>query len=449
MKPTAALVALLVLLSASVAHAQSSGSPDAAAQDLIRQTLLYGIDSQVLDAIQKLRASGDKTFTRELASLLTDQRAPAVQTAVLELLRDQDLRDGEDAAKAILSSPDGVPSDLLSAAIHYASAIKMEGQLALLTPLVDSTDAAASSAAIRALGTSGDPGAVTLLLAKLKDPGFPDGRRNDVILALGDLKSSQATEQLAAIAKNADEDQVRRLYAADSLGKIGDAQALPVLKGMFAEPSALVRAYAASALANFSLDDVLPMLVSGLKDENDKVRLECAKALARTMSSSQAASAVPVLSYKARFDPVGTVRVQSIQTLGSIGTDACFPVLRDLYTAAGSSMDGREAALTALVAKWLPQSLPSIRDVVGQGVLQVDQRILEITGRILATAKDPGLREVYASLLGSKSAAARYSAIQGIAANRFSDLKDRVKKVADTDPAGAVRQQAQAALSQL
>ncbi len=141
--------------------------------------------------------------------------------------------------------------------------------------------------------------------------------------------------------------------------------------------------------------------------------------------------------------------MQSIEALGAIGTDACFPVLRDLYMAAGSSMDGRQAALTALVAKWLPQSLPSIRDVVGQGLLLLDQRILEVTGRILATAMDPGLRDVFVTLLGSKSAAARYSAIQGIAANRFSDLKDRVKKVADTDPAGAVRQQAQAALSQL
>ncbi len=449
MSRRAAALWLGLLLPLVSAYAQDAASQNAAAQELTRQTLLYGIDSQVLDAIQRIRTSEDKSFTKELASLLSEQRAPSVQTAVFELFRDEGLKDGEDAARAILGTPDGVQSDLLTAAIRYLSAIKTQGQLALLTPLVDSVDAAVSSAAIRALGASGDPGAVTLLLAKLKDPAFPEPRRNDLVLALGDLRNSQAVDPLMAIARNTDEDQVRRLYAADSLGKIGDARALPVLKEMFSEPRALVRSYAASALANFSLDDVFPVLVSGLKDENDKVRLQCAKALARTMSEAQAATAVPALAYKARYDPVSQVRIQSIQALGAIGADSCLPVLKDLYTAAGIPMDIREAALTALTTKWLPQSLPTIREVIGQGLQLLDQRVLEVTAKILASAKDPGLKDIYGSLLASKSAAARYSALQGIAANRFSDLKDKVKQIADTDPSGAVKQQAQAALSQL
>ena len=95
------------------------------------------------------------------------------------------------------------------------------------------------------------------------------------------MKDSQATDALIAIAQSRDEDKVRRMYAADALGKIGDPRALPVLKAMYEEHDALVRLYAASALARFGLDSVFPILIQALRDENWKVREQSARSLAR------------------------------------------------------------------------------------------------------------------------------------------------------------------------
>jgi HEAT repeat protein len=254
---------------------------------------------------------------------------------------------------------------------------------------------------------------------------------------------------LLAIARNTDEDQTRRLYAADSLGKIGDARALPVLRDMFAEQGALVRAYAASSLARFSIDEVFPDLLAGLKDENEKVRTQCALALARSLSDAQAVQAVPALAYKARYDPSSVVRVQAIKSLGAIAVPACLPVLQSLFTTSSTPVESRSAALTALVAHWLAESLPAIRQVIADGLTLTDQRILEVTAAALTDARDPGLKDIYASLLGSRSYAARYSALQGIGANKLSELKDQVQKAADTDPIGSVKQMAKTVLSGL
>lgn len=314
---------------------------------------------------------------------------------------------------------------------------------------MDSSDAGVASAAIRAQGKIGDASSAALLEKKLASPDFPDARRSDVILALGDLKDAKAVDALIAIARNTDEDKFHRIYAADSLGRIGDAKAVPVLKGMFAENDALVRAYAASALAHFGLDDVFPMLLRGLKDDDWKVREQCAKALAGKLSSGQADAAVPALTYKARYDPAAQVRLASIQALGSMDSGGAADALADLYLGSGLPMDSREAAFKALAAKSLSRALEAAQKVIASDWKSVDQRALQSTARVLAAVHGGELKDAYVKLLGSTDAAVRAYAVRGIAANGFSDLKDRIKNLPKTDPSPAVRAEAERALGKL
>jgi hypothetical protein len=69
-----------------------------ATRERTRQTLLYGIDSQVLDAVKSLKASKDSSFTRELAQILTESLSVDVRVAVLDLFQDQKVKDGEGKA---------------------------------------------------------------------------------------------------------------------------------------------------------------------------------------------------------------------------------------------------------------------------------------------------------------------------------------------------------------
>ncbi len=253
-------------------------------------------------------------------------------------------------------------------------------------------------------------------MSKLKSADYPDARKNDIILALGTLKDPSAVDELLSIARSQDEDKVRRMYAADSLGKIGDAKALPVLRDMFQEKDALIRLYAASAIARFSLDEVFPSLIQGLRDENVKVREQSAKALARPLSATQAATAVPILSYKAELDPEAVVRIASIQALGAIGGDGAMTLLLKIYSSADHPLDSRDAALTVLAAQALARSLEAIRTVVNAEWTSYDTRTLESTARVLSTTKDASLRDLYVRFLDSADPVVRSYGVRGIAA---------------------------------
>ncbi|MGD0724809.1 MAG: HEAT repeat domain-containing protein [Spirochaetia bacterium] len=444
MKILAAVLALLAACPYTLTAADTG-----ALAERTRQTLLYGIDSQVLDVIQSLKAGNDSGFTRELSEILSGQRSAAVRKAVLELFLEQKVREGEGTAREILTGWQAAPSDLLVAAIRYLAFTGGAGLADALTPLVDATDAAAASAAIEALGRTGNAAAAALLVARLKSTDFPDARKSTVILALGELKDSQAVDALMAIAQSQDEDKVRRMYAADALGKIGDPRALPVLKAMYDEPDALIRLYAASALARYGLDSVFPILIQALRDENWKVREQSARSLARPLSSSQAAAAVPILMYKAESDPISQVRIASIQALGEIGGDAPMKALVAIYAGSDHPLESREAALNIVAKKSLSSSLDAVRSVINDEWKSYDQRALESTAKVLSTVNAAELKDIFVHFLESPDAAVRSYGCRGIAENHFSDLRERLRLISEKDPNPGTRKEAELSLARL
>jgi hypothetical protein len=432
---------------AATAAAATAAAATEAARERTSQIIRFGIDSQVLETVQRLAAARDAGFNAELAAILAEPRAAGVRRAILELFEALKSTEGQSAAKAILAGWQDAPADLLVAAMRYLSSIQSEGMGPLVTPLVDSSDNAVASAAIRALGMSSDATAAAFLLSKLAALDFPDARKSDLILAMGDLKDAKTVDALASIAKSADEDKVRRMYAADALGKIGDPRALPVLKDMFVENDALIRAYAASALARFSLDEVFGELILGLKDENWKVREQCAKSLGRQLAPGQAATAVPILSFKAELDPTSQVRLESIRSLGVIDSADARAFLVKVYRGSAYPAESRDAALAALAANALASVLDAVKAVLAEEWKSYDQKVVEATARILSTAKGGQLKEIYLKLLESSNAAARSYAVRGIAGNRFTELKDRVRQVAEQDPNPATKREAEKALA--
>jgi HEAT repeat protein len=439
-----------LVLACLLAAIAASAADNTDARERTRQTLLYGIDSQVIDAIQSIRASADSGFTRELLEIVKGRRSPDVQKAVFDLFKEQKIKDAESQGKAVLAAWLETRDTLLIAAIQYLAAIGTSGLVEALAPIIDGAANPAAVAGIQAMGSAGDRhAAAALLVSKLASPDFPDSRKNDCILALGALKDPAALDVLLSIAGSADNEKVRRMYAADSLGKIGDARALPVLRAMFAENDALIRLYAASALARFGLDEVFPGIIQGLRDENARVREQSAKALTRPLSASQADAAVPILSYKAEFDPEPSVRVASIQALGAIGGDAPTRTLLRIYSGADHPLDSREAALAVLAAKSLPASMESIRGVVAREWGSFDARALQSTSRVLSTVKSSELKDLLVRFLDSPDPVVRSYGLRGIATNGFSDLKDRVKKISEQDPNPGTRREAALCLAKL
>jgi HEAT repeat protein len=452
----AALMSLCVPLPAAAADAAATpgaagttaaADTEAAAREKTRELLAFGIDTQVLEVVTRLRAARDTGFTKELAALLAGSRSNDVRKAVLEMFADLGLLDGQPAARTLIAAWQTGDGALTAAAVVYLSSLKAADLGAMLLPLVDADDAVVVSTALRAIGMSRDPGAVEPLLAKLASVEYPDARKGEVVTALGELRDPRAVDALLRIAKSRDEEKTRRLFATDALGKIGDRRALPVLRDLFAEDDALVRAYAASALAAFGMAEALPSLLAGLRDANVKVRLQCTKALARPMDPSDAAQAVPAVRWKADNDPDRAVRLESVRTLGEIADTASVAYLEALLQNTESALDVRETALSALLSR--TPGAAGIRATVERELGAKDQKPIEMMARVLSQTKAGEIAAVLTRLLDSQGWAVRLFAVRGLVANGVAAASARLAEISEKDVSAAVRTEAARAVERL
>jgi HEAT repeat protein len=431
---------IFLLLAASFA-ASAETAPDIREQ--WRQTLRYGIDSQVLEIVKKLNDTQDSTFTPELAALLTRTSNPDLAAAVLDLFSAQKVRDGEAAARLIISQWQDRKSDLVASAIRYLAGLKADGISKDFAGLIDVSNNQVALEAISGLGKLQDRSATSVLIEKLGSPEYPEERKSQLILALGELRDPDSIEALIALVKDTNENHVWRLYAADALAKIGDARAIPVLKDLLAEKDALSRTYAASALSRFDVSEVFAELIQGLRDDNWKVRIECAKALARPLPPAGAAEAVAILSYKAEKDPVSQVRIEAIAALSAIGGDDSYVFLLNLYKKQGTPLESREKALSAILGRTVSKPVEdAIRTAVEADIKIKDQRALLAQAKVLSGAKAPGLRDVYAKFLENSDPLIRLHGIKGVETNGLSDLKGKLLILAEKDPYPAVQKEA-------
>ncbi len=445
LRSTAAALLLIVAAAAPLAGVDDPSQ----VRERTRETLLYGIDSEVLDVVKQLKLSADPSFSEELGRVLAEDRGAELRKAVLELFAETRVRDGAPAALAILREWQDQPSDLVIASVRYATAAGIEGRTALLAPLLEAPQASLVSSAVDALGKTADPAAAELLLERLADPDTGGQGRGEVIAALGDLGDPRAVEPLLAIARSRDEDKPRRMYAADALGKIGDARAVPVLRAMFAEKDALLKAHAAAAMSRLSPGEAFPLLLEGLKDENWRVRVECARGLARPLAGAQADEAFPVLSYKARLDPVQQVRIEAVKAMAATGGGKAGAFLAGLFRDRKNPLGVREESLAAVLRGDPALVLEPVRAVVAEEWSAADQRTLEMTARVVSVSGSGAMREPLVRFLDSPNPIVRIYGVRGVAAAGLRDLRDRIRQLSEKDGHPAVQREAARALEKM
>ena len=438
-----ALLTAASLLLGAVLPAAGQQAGALSPEERMRETLLYGIEGEVLQVIARIKASGDDSLNPELLRTFQATSNPAVAAAVLDLFAQAEVRDAEKTALERLADPDGDPR-LLVPCMRYLAAIRSAAAAQPLAAFLDYGDELAA-AAIQSLAALGQQSSGEAMLARLRDPEYSPGLKSQLLLALGTLKYQPAVEDLIQVVANPDEERVRRMYAASALGEIGDARALPALRELFGAQDSLLRAYAAAALAGFQLSEVEAALQDALRDGNARVRQAAAKALAR----KDARKSVDILIYKARYDPERQVRLEAIRSLGAIGEARSLAYLREAYQDRLLGNLYREEALGALLQHDPDGSLGAVRAVVEEEWSRKDAAVLEFTARRLAALKQAGLGELFRRFLESPNLVIRLYGLRGARLNRLGSLREKVRELAEGDPHPSVRREAQLVLEAL
>ncbi|RPJ08822.1 MAG: HEAT repeat domain-containing protein [Spirochaetaceae bacterium] len=408
-----------------------------------RQTLQYGIDSEVIAVVKKLQERGDERLNTELVSVLGRSLSAEVRRVILEFFTKIKYDKGAEAAHAILANYDNEEPELLRQILLYLLEIKYEKAVDIIIKLVDSDNILLAGSAIRAVGKLGTDKAGELLLEKLRDPEMQEDRKPDIILALGDVKSQAAVDELISIVDNTDQNRLWRMYASESLGKIGNPKAIPILKKIFLEKDPLVKASATAALGYFHTEETVDILIEALKESHWKVR----EAACAGLSFPGAAKAVPILIYKVEKDPEQKIRMDAATALGKIGTTEAADFLRQYFLKKENSVLVREIVFYALVDGHLRgETIRAIEQVIKAESAERDKKMVDIISRKLASTESGELRSIYTLFIENPYFVLRISGIRGIAKNRYTDMRPRVEKMATDDASEIVRNEAKSAL---
>jgi HEAT repeat protein len=412
-----------------------------------RETLLYGIDSQVEELLPVLSSNGVNSLNDEVEALLQSSLNPRLKASIFEFFMEMDAEVAVDEAIEILEYHRDERPELVRATLSYLRNGGFElppEAVGAVRPIAADPYSGFTAEAARVIGEKGGEDDAAALVGALEEAA-DDELRGQLILALGDIGAPAAVDALVDIARNDDEARLIRGYAADSLGRIGDPQALEVLKEMVSAEDAIVRAYAVSALSRFDDPETEPVLMAALRDSVWRVRQFALQGVARNGMTD----AVPAVIYKAEQDPEERVRSEAFATLVQLGTGRATSFVEEYLLDDGNSMNDRLAAATALMEHDLSGSINVLEKAVEAEWSVAQSRLLGFIARELSRKEAEALAELYSKFLTHPDPAVQVFGLRGIGRNRILRLKTKVEEKSDEGNHPAVRQNAETVLEQL
>jgi HEAT repeat protein len=233
--------------------------------------VLHGLKRFLSDPDEHVRVAAVKTLGRlhvqesvDLLFAALDDQSPEVRkTAVEELFRNEDER-----LRALALELLEEPASRLTALAYLKT--HPEGRaLRKLLVLIYDTDPEHAGAAVQALGTIGDPGAVEPLIEVIESES-PDGVKKDAITALGMLGDARAVPVLIRCLSVSDRNPQYDRVAVEALGAIGDPGAVgPLIEVIESDSPDGVKKDAITALGMLGDARAVPVLMRRLSPSGE------------------------------------------------------------------------------------------------------------------------------------------------------------------------------------
>ncbi|MFP4113210.1 MAG: HEAT repeat domain-containing protein [Spirochaetota bacterium] len=450
----ASLLTVLLVLILGWASPTAVGAQDTDAEseatsllESWRETLIYGIDSEVISILEQIEQSGEVGLNDELITRFSETRNDDLRTEILEYFTRTESTALADPVERLLLSDTLLDNDLLRVSAAYISRVVNRTSPELLAAygeIAEDGDLLAASVAIGAIGSDGSAEAIALLLDLYEEADSTDVR-SAVIRALGDAGSTEGLPLLTTIVADEFEESALRQYAAESLGKIGSEESVPLLTQLLSSDDSNLRAYATHALGYYDTDETRELLVDALRDSFWRVRVAALEGLAE----QGAEHAIDAIAYKARRDPERPVREEAIRTLSRVDGSASFEVLADLATNERIAQAERILSIEVLADREPTQAAETFAEIVAEEWDREGSRLLDAVGRMISEHPHAAFEPLYVRLLSHPNFVVRIYAMRGIGGAGISEHVEQLKQIARDNPPGLVRRTAIASLSRM
>jgi len=407
-----------------------------------RDTIRYGIDSEITELLKTLTTEKEPGFNDDLLALLKASRSPKLRVAVLDFLAALEWRGAEAEALAIVDGRDEQDSSLVSSSLAYLAAIRSKEALRFVPKMMEENDKNYMSGLVKLMGRSGGETEEAALLAWFDGDSTTPTLKEEAIRALGEIGSTKAAERLEKLVKDENGGKVARMNACASLAKIKSPTSVAPLVSAANDADPNVRSSAIEALGSFGTQEARAAIVQGLRDSYVKARVSACKASGELKISE----AEPYLRYKATSDPEKAVKTEACKALAVLGGDS-FAFLRERLEDKKTDSSIRVLCFGLLARYDASGSLGLLEARLKSEQAEKERSFYTALVREIANAdKAPDIGSLARILLADKDYNMRVGGIEWIRKNKAFGLKGELERIAKEDPSEALRKRASEAL---
>ena len=283
-----------------------------------RNTIRYGLPSEISTLLDTLLKNDDPRFTEEIYDLFQSTKSSSIKEKVLKYFTKAEDPCLEDYAVDLLNDPYDEKNDVVKATFQYISAVKTKAAIPAVITLIESENENYFTDAITTLGDIGGPEEAMFLVEYLERDDLSDAQRQTLMRNCGKMHAVETWDKLVDILNDEDENTFVRMYAAESLGLMELEKSVPVLVEQFDATDPNLRQYVIKGLSHFpQVVEARATIIQAIRDEHWRVRQEAI----RSAKEMDIKDAVPFLVYRAKNDSEKLIKEESYSALAKLNTD--------------------------------------------------------------------------------------------------------------------------------
>ncbi|MGI5174022.1 HEAT repeat domain-containing protein [Treponema sp. OMZ 840] len=407
-----------------------------------KETLLYGLEGEVVNLIDTLIKEGEAEFLPELHNVFASAKSTALKDKIITYYTEFKYEGLKDYTLGILEDPYDEKKSTVILLIRYAEKLAIAEAAPFLKAIIESENEAFFESAVSALGTIGT-GEDAVFFTELFAGDLSIIQKQSIAKALGKLKADESWDMLVEAAENEDENTFVRMYAAEAIGNIRPEEAGAILLRLFDSTDPNLRQYVVKGFAKNTSDEARSVLSAALKDNHYKVRLEAVEAVKEQKLTDAAAS----LLYRAKNDTEAAVKYACFDALSSFhdadGVEYMISILKEEKRG-----DTLKAKIAASLLKYdVKAGVDAVTALALKTVGDDKKKNLRYAlGKEFAKYENAAFESVCEAYMKSSDVATKGTGLDIYKKNPFASLEPLVRTIADEDKAAPMRAKAKALL---
>ena len=299
------------------AKAAAEKDENAESEEKFRDTIKYGLPSEINELLDDLLKNEDPRFTNEIYDLFQVSKNPQIKEKVLRYFTKLEDPCLENYAVEILIDPYDTKNEIVKAVFQYVSKVKTVEAIEPVVELIKSENEDYFNDAISTIGEIGSEKEAVFLVEFLDRDDLSDAQRQTLMRTCGKMHAIETWDKIVEILENEDENTFVRSYAAEAIGLMKKEESVPILVEHFASTDPNLRQYVIKGLINFpDIVEAKATLLQGIRDEHWKVRQESIRAV----KELKLQEAVPYLTYRVEKESEKVIQNESYSAIAALNS---------------------------------------------------------------------------------------------------------------------------------